>query len=67
LVLVRLNSNGTEDTSFYTNLGTSFNNIVYSLGVQSDSKVLVGGAFADLDGNSRGKIVRLESDGTENY
>ena len=63
--LVRLNSDGTQDTSFYTNLGTSFNSTVNEVYAQSDGKILVGGAFTTLDGNTRESIVRLNSDGTE--
>lgn len=62
--LVRLNSDGTEDTGFYTNLGTAFNNIVYSLAVQSNGQILVGGQFTTLNGTTRNRLVRLNSDGT---
>ena len=63
--LVRLNSNGTEDTSFYTNLGTGFNNSVYNVTIQPDGKILVGGSFTALNGSTRNKLVRLNSNGTE--
>jgi uncharacterized delta-60 repeat protein len=63
--LVRLNSDGTLDTSFYTNLGTSFGNNVCSIAVQSDGKILVGGQFTTLNGATRNRLVRLNSDGTE--
>jgi len=63
--LVRLNANGTEDTDFYTNLGTAFDNYVYSTYLQLDGKILIGGAFTDLNGNTRERIVRLNTDGTE--
>jgi uncharacterized delta-60 repeat protein len=62
--LVRLNSDGTEDTAFYTNLGTGFNNSVETLAVQSDGKILVGGTFQNLNGILRNRFVRLNSDGT---
>ena len=65
LYLVRLNSNGTEDVSFYTNLGTSFNGIVNWVSLQSDGKIVVNGGFNLLNGNIRTRIVRLNSDGTE--
>lgn len=67
--LLRLNSNGTEDTSgaptFYTNLGTGFNNSVRAVAIQSDGKILVGGDFTTFKGVTRNYIVRLNSDGTE--
>ena len=62
---LRLNSDGTVDTTFYTNLGSGFTNLVYSVAIQSDGKILVGGFFSQLNGNQRWYIVRLNSDGTE--
>jgi len=62
--LVRLNSDGTVDTSFYTNLGTSFNSTVNELHIQSDGKILVGGQFTSLNGTTRNRFVRLNSNGT---
>ena len=61
--IVRLND--TEDTVFYENLGTGFNNYVYRIVIQSDGKILVGGNFTSLDGNTRNSLVRLNQDGTE--
>ena len=63
--LTRLNSSGTEDTSFYTNLGTAFNSGVTAIGIQSDGKILIGGYFTSFKGNTRNKLVRLNSSGTE--
>jgi uncharacterized delta-60 repeat protein len=63
--IVRLNSDGTEDTAFYTNLGTGFNNDINIIKVQSDGKILVGGLFTSLNGATRNRLVRLNSDGTQ--
>lgn len=63
--LVRLNTDGTEDTAFYTNLGTAFGAQVNGIGLQSDGKIVVGGAFTTLGANTRNFLVRLNSDGTE--
>ena len=63
--LVRLNSNGTEDTAFYTNLGSGFDNSIRSIAVQSDGKILAGGSFITLNAITRNRLVRLNSDGTE--
>ena len=63
--LVRLNSNGTEDTTFYSNLGSGFSFAPYTVEVQADGKILVGGPFAAFNGNTRNRLVRLNSDGTE--
>ena len=61
----RLNSDGTEDTAFYANLGTGFDNSVFGLAVDANGKILVGGGFAYLNDNLRNYFVRLNSDGTE--
>ncbi len=59
--MVRLNSNGSIDSGF--NIGTGFNNIVYSIGVQSDGNIVIGGGFTAFNGINRSRIVRLTSDG----
>jgi uncharacterized delta-60 repeat protein len=63
--LVRLNEDDTEDTGFYTNLGTAFNNTINIINIQSDGKILAGGVFTTFNGNTRNRLVRLNSDGTE--
>jgi uncharacterized delta-60 repeat protein len=63
--LVRLNADGTEDTAFYTNLGTGFANVVITIAIQSDGKILVGGLFTTFKGTFRNRLVRLNTDGTE--
>ena len=60
--LVRLNSDGTLDTDFVTNVGSTNN--VYKTAVQADGKILVSGAFNTFNGLSVNKIIRLNSDGT---
>jgi uncharacterized delta-60 repeat protein len=62
--LVRLNSDGTLDTAFTTNNGTGAGSNVYAIAIQSDGKILVGGAFATWNGTTVGRIVRLNADGT---
>lgn len=63
--LVKLNSDGTENTTFATNIGTGFNNSVSKLGVDSMGRLIVIGTFVTFNGNTRNRIVRLNSDGTE--
>jgi uncharacterized delta-60 repeat protein len=60
----RLNSDGTRDTAFTTNTGTGANNVIYTIAIQSDGKILVGGNFSAWNGTTVGRIVRLNSDGT---
>ena len=63
--LTRLNASGTEDTAFYTNLGSSFNGLVIRVAIQPDGKIIVAGNFTTFNGNTRNNIVRLNPDGTE--
>lgn len=63
--IVRLNTDGTEDTDFYNDLGDNFIGArIYSLAVQSDGKILVGGSWDESDGNTTNSIIRLNQDGT---
>lgn len=62
--IARLNSNGTVDTGF--NIGTGFNDWVWTTAIQSDGKIIVGGNFSYYNGygTPRNKIIRLNSNGT---
>ncbi|NLO69949.1 MAG: T9SS type A sorting domain-containing protein [Porphyromonadaceae bacterium] len=62
-VLSRLNSDGSIDFTF--NEGNSGpNNTVYTIVGQPDGKILIGGHFTTYNGVPRGRIARLNSDGT---
>jgi len=60
--IIKLNSNGTKDTSF--SYGTGFNNIVYHGYVIWDDKLLLDGAFTTYNGTSSNGTIVLNSDGT---
>lgn len=60
--IIRLNSNGTVDTTFSS--GTGFNFSVWSFAVQPDGKIVVGGGFTTYSGQSANSIIRLNSDGS---
>lgn len=65
--IVRLNADGTLDSSFETE-GSGLNyteGVVQCLAIQSDGKIVVGGWFNQYDGNRQGKIIRLNTDGTK--
>jgi uncharacterized delta-60 repeat protein len=65
--LVRLNVDGTADTSFYTNasIGSKFTGYVNAIKVQSDGKILIGGAFLNYDTTTgRDFLLRLNSSGS---
>jgi uncharacterized delta-60 repeat protein len=64
--IVRLNTNGTLDTSFnppssITGWGDM---MIAAIGLQSDGKIIIGGRFYQLDGVQRHGIARLNTDGT---
>src|SRR5439155_5412087 len=53
--IARLNPDGTLDTAFNPNA----NDIVQSIAVQADGKILVGGFFTSIGGQTRNPIARL--------
>lgn len=68
--IVRLNSNGSIDTSYVTTIG--FNNNVNTITILPDGKTLIGGDFttygAVVNGvtNQANRIIKLNNDGTTN-
>src|SRR5690606_29395360 len=61
--LARINNNGSLDTSFDPGMGP--NSDVMSVAVQSDNKIIIGGAFTAYDSEpSINRIARINSDGT---
>lgn len=62
LRLARLLDNGSVDPSF--DPGPGADDTVWSLAVQPDQRILVGGAFRRCNGVTRGGITRLNPDGT---
>ena len=58
--LVRINTNGTRDTTFAATLNSS----VYTVAVQADDKIIVGGNFTIVSGITAPRIVRLLSSGS---
>jgi len=60
--IARLNTNGSLDANFYPGVGAD--GIVNSIALQSDGKILIGGAFVTYYGFVRSGIARLISDGS---
>lgn len=60
--LVRLNPDGSLDSGF--NIRTGFDKIVYSLALQSDNKIIVGGTFTTFNGTPQKRILRLNPNGS---
>ena len=61
--IARLNSNGSLDTRFDPGLNEP-DDTIWSLAVQPDGKILIGGQFLTLGGATLGGLARLNSDGT---
>jgi|GEM_PF-1608191 len=60
--VARLNSDGSLDVSF--NPGAGPDTPVLCMALQADGKILIGGGFTSVDGTSRSRIARLNSNGT---
>ena len=60
--IIRLNTDGSVDNSFV--IGTGFNSGVFTMQLQSDGKILVGGQFTTYSGVSRNYLIRLNTDGS---
>ena len=58
--IVRLNSNGSIDTAFLSNVGTGFNNISSAAMIMMpDKKMLIGANFATFNGSTQYGLVRI--------
>ena len=60
--IARLNANGTIDDTF--DPGTETNGWIYSIAIQSDGKIIIGGDFTSFKGTVANRIARLNADGT---
>ena len=60
--IVRLNSDGTKDTSF--NIGSGFNGAVTVIKQLSDGKIMVGGNFTTYSGQPYDNLIKLNIDGS---
>ena len=63
--IARLNSDGTLDNLTNFNLGTGVENGFYpvlNVSLQADGKVLLGGQFTTVDGQTHNHLVRLNND-----
>ncbi|WP_299130081.1 T9SS type A sorting domain-containing protein [uncultured Winogradskyella sp.] len=57
--IVRLNSNGSLDTSF--NTGTGVNTFISTLAIQDDGNIIIVGGFTSYDDIGRNRIARLNA------
>jgi len=61
--VARFNADGSTDYTFMNGLSGA-DSAVYAMAVQSDGKVVIGGAFTNVNGVTRYRIARLNADGT---
>jgi len=61
--LLRLNRDGTVDPNFHSSSAGSDGDL-FSIAVQANGKILVGGHFSTLDGQGATDLARLNADGT---
>ncbi|MFM1768765.1 MAG: hypothetical protein RJA22_1294 [Verrucomicrobiota bacterium] len=61
--LTRLGVDGSQDTNFLSGLSGA-NNVVHAIALQPDNRILIGGAFSSVNGVARGRLARLEANGT---
>jgi gliding motility-associated-like protein/uncharacterized delta-60 repeat protein len=62
--LFRMNPDGSADGTFNPLNRDLFNGRVDVLALQADGKIVIGGRFTQIDGNSLGRIARVNSGGT---
>lgn len=60
--VARINANGSLDTSFSSGLGP--NASVWAVVMQPDGKAIIGGEFTSVNGLTRLRIARLNTDGS---
>jgi uncharacterized delta-60 repeat protein len=60
--IARLNTDGTLDNTFNSSNGA--NNVVRTISIQSDGKIIIGGGFTSYNGTTRNRIARLNNNGT---
>ena len=60
--IVRLNASGSIDSTF--NPGAGANDIIYSMLLQDDGKIIISGVFTKFNNTDRKQIVRLNADGS---
>jgi uncharacterized delta-60 repeat protein len=62
--IAKIDEDGANVSPTEFNPGTGADNVVYSVAVQEDGKILVGGLFANVQGQVRSRIARLNANGT---
>ena len=63
--LVRLNPNGSLDTTFNTGAGADA--AVFAVALQADGKIVIGGDFTRFNALERNRVARLNPDGSVDH
>ncbi len=61
--LIRLDTNANIDLNY--GQGSGFDNVINSINIQNDGKILLGGNFNYYNYQTENKIIRLNNDGTK--
>ena len=62
--IARLNLDGSLDTTFSNQFASGWGYNIREIALQSDGKIIIAGAFNEINGLSRDRIARLHSDGS---
>ncbi len=62
--IARLNLDGSLDTTFSNQFASGWGYNVREMAIQSDGKIVIAGAFNEINGLSRNRIARLNPDGS---
>ena len=62
--IARLNADGSLDSAGFLNGLAGANGAVQAVVCQTDGRVIIGGAFNNVDGTARNRIARLMTDGS---
>lgn len=60
--ILRVHPDGTLDTGFNPGIGPDYD--VNCMALQADGKIIIGGAFTNINGTTRSRIARLNANGT---
>ena len=62
--VVRINTDGTADTAPTWNQGNGASITTNCIAIQSDQKILIGGAFGSYSGSTAARVTRINTNGT---
>jgi uncharacterized delta-60 repeat protein len=62
--IVRLLSNGSVDPAFTTNIGSGASPELWTVAIQTDDKIILGGDSETFNGQPMTGVIRLNADGT---